>query len=67
MGAGIVLFIAHIITMFLPECNDCYTEFGPMILIGLGYSIYGASLWSSIPYVVKPKTVGTAFGIALAG
>ena len=37
-----------------------------MILVGLGYSIYAASLWACIPYVVEPKTVGTAFGIAMA-
>ena len=37
-----------------------------MFLIGVGYSIYAASLWACIPYVVLPKTVGTAFGIAMA-
>jgi hypothetical protein len=37
-----------------------------MILLGLGYSIYAAALWASIPYVVKARTVGTAFGITTA-
>jgi type IV secretory pathway TrbF-like protein len=37
-----------------------------MILIGIGYSAYAASLWACIPYVVEPKTIGTAFGITTA-
>lgn len=37
-----------------------------MILVGIGYSIYGAALWGSIPYVVESRTVGTAFGFVTA-
>lgn len=37
-----------------------------MVLIGLGYSIFAAALWASIPYVVEARTVGTAFGITTA-
>ena len=36
------------------------------MLVGIGYSIYAAALWGSIPYVVEAKTVGTAFGICTA-
>ena len=35
-------------------------------MVGIGYSIYGAALWGSIPYVVEAKTVGTAFGFVTA-
>lgn len=52
--------------MFLPNCHECYTEIGPLILVGIGYSIYAAALWGSIPYVVEAKTVGTAFGFCTA-
>jgi len=58
--------IAHIINMVLPECNQCYSELAPLILVGIGYSIYGAALWGSIPYVVEARTVGTAFGFVTA-
>ena len=37
-----------------------------MLLIGIGYSIYAASLWACIPYVVEPRTIGTAYGFAMA-
>jgi len=36
---------------------------GPEILIGFGYSIYASALWSSIPYIVQPRTIGSAFGM----
>jgi hypothetical protein len=64
--SSIILLTAHTINMFLPDCNQCYSEFGPLILIGFGYTIYAAALWGSIPYVVDAKTVGTAFGFCTA-
>ena len=38
----------------------------PLVLTGIGYSIYAAAIWGSVPYVVTPQTVGTAFGICTA-
>jgi hypothetical protein len=35
-------------------------------MMGFAYSIYAGALWSSIPYVVKPNTIGTAFGLCTA-
>ena len=53
--------------MLLPECEEvCYIELAPLILVGIGYSIYAAALWGSIPYVVEARTVGTAFGFCTA-
>lgn len=51
------------------EPKDCPNRdfvFGPLVLIGLGYCIYGAAIWASIPYVVPPHTLGTAFGVTTA-
>ena len=64
--ATIFLLVAHAINMILPDCDQCYSEFGPLVLIGFGYSIYAAALWGSIPYVVEAKTIGTAFGVCTA-
>jgi len=36
---------------------------GPEVLMGLAYSIYASALWSSIPYLVQPRTIGSAFGM----
>jgi len=35
-------------------------------MTGVGYSIYAAAAWGSIPYVVSQNTTGTAFGITTA-
>jgi len=52
--------------MMMPECDQCYNEMYPLVLTGVGYSIYAAAIWGSIPYLVSSTTVGTAFGIATA-
>lgn len=35
----------------------------PLILQGLAYSMYAAVIWPSVPLVVEPKYIGTAFGV----
>jgi len=35
-------------------------------VIGIGYSIYASACWGSVPYVVPPNKVGTAFGLTTA-
>jgi MFS family permease len=65
----VILLIAHSINMFFTNCEKgehCYKEIGPLVLVGIGYSLYAAALWGSIPYVVQPRTVGTAFGFCTA-
>lgn len=69
IASSFILLTAHVTNMILPTCaphEQCYSEIGPLILVGIGYSIYAAALWGSIPYVVEPKTVGTAFGFCTA-
>ena len=36
------------------------------MLVGVAYSIYASAIWGSIPYVVNPATIGTAFGLCMA-
>ena len=52
--------------MMLPACDQCYNEVYPLVLTGIGYSIYAAAIWGSVPYTVPPQTVGSAFGICTA-
>lgn len=64
--SSVVLIIAFTASMNMNECYQCYNEVIPLTLVGVGYSIYAAAIWGSIPYIVKPHTVGTAFGLATA-
>jgi MFS family permease len=52
--------------MMIPECDKCYSQVFPLVMTGVGYSIYAAAAWGSIPFIVSPNTVGTAFGITTA-
>lgn len=38
----------------------------PLLLLGVGYSIYAAALWPSIALVIEPQYHGTAYGVATA-
>lgn len=49
---------------YSPPGSEDWTCLLPLILVGFGYSIYASALWSSIPYIVKPSTIGSAFGLA---
>lgn len=67
--SSFLLVVAHFTSAYIPMCpvgQTCYGEVGPLILIGIAYSIYAAALWTSIPYVVEAKTIGTAFGFCTA-
>ena len=37
-----------------------------MVLMGLGYSLFVPALWTMIPMVVKPKILGSGYGISFA-
>jgi MFS family permease len=65
---GSFFFIAAFTTSaLLPSCDDsCNQELIPIVLIGLGYSIYVGVIWGLIPLVVKDEQVGTAFGIGMS-
>ena len=58
-----LMILAHFMTLHLPECNRCNISLVPSIMLGLSYSTYAVVLWGSLPYIVEPKLLGTAFGI----
>lgn len=67
MAAHLVLILAFIISIAIPDCNDtdkCYHEFIPLFLLGIGYAIYISIFYASIPLLVEHKNVGSAYGIS---
>jgi len=62
----VILIIAYGTSSMMSECYQCYNELYPLVLTGVGYSIYAAAIWGSIPYIVDENSVGTAFGLATA-
>jgi len=64
--SSVILIIAFFMSMMAPECHQCNNEIYPLVLTGIGYSIYAAAIWGSIPYVVDENVVGSAFGVTTA-
>ena len=67
ISSSVVILTATLITMALPDYDEKnYIVLLPLTFMGVGYSIYAAVIWGSIPYVVAPRTLGTAFGLTTA-
>lgn len=64
--SAVILIIAFTNSAFSKECYQCNNEVISLVLCGLAYSIYGAAMWGSLPYVTTPSTIGTAFGVCLS-
>lgn len=66
-ASSIIVALACFISAALPNYESPnYICLLPEIMIGFGYSIYASALWSSIPYIVEPRTLGSAFGVVTA-
>ena len=70
MLSSIMILAACVITTLIPvaseETDIQYLMIIPLCLLGIGYSVYAAALWSCIPYTVPKKLVGTAYGLCTA-
>lgn len=64
MFSACCVTLVHILFLVTPDSHKPIYPIFYMILLGLGYSIYASVMWASIPYLVEPKTIGTAFGVA---
>ena len=38
----------------------------PLIIFGVGFAIYTATMWACVPLVVEERTLGTSYGVATA-
>jgi MFS family permease len=62
-----IFTVAQLIILLYPQCSDGGSNengaIAGLVLIGLGYCLYGNCILPSIPLVVRKKITGTAFGI----
>jgi MFS family permease len=64
LTSSVMCFVACIWNAAMPVFDEPSWWCLPSLLIlGLGYSIYGAALWSCVPYTVPAKTIGSAYGL----
>lgn len=72
-ASSVLILLASAITMVIPEHptqkmggEPQYLSLIPLILLGIGYSVYAAALWGCIPYTVPARLIGTAYGLCTA-
>ena len=68
-ASSIMILVACLISMSIPDAEPGkpnYLIFIPLVFLGVGYSVYAAALWGSIPYVCEPKQIATAYGVCTA-
>ena len=62
--ASVLILGAHLSYLLFEDCYQCVYSLYPLLMLTVAYSLYTAVLWAFIPYVVRPRVVVTAFGIA---
>ncbi|CAG9319499.1 im:7160594_1 [Blepharisma stoltei] len=65
-SSALMMLIVHVIFILLPDCDKCIWGGLNLIILGMGYSIYGSTMWGSIPFLVDSYAAGTGFGIVTA-
>ena len=50
---SLLCMTAYLTSMFVPGCDQCYYELGPLIISGTVLALYQIVLFSSIPYLVE--------------
>ena len=66
MFSSVFILLACVITTLISPSNKGdpnYKSLIPLVLLGIGYSVYAAALWGCIPYTVPARLVGTAYGL----
>jgi MFS family permease len=66
LWACFMLVVAHL--GFLGNANEWF-EIHPIVImvwLGVGYSMFAASIWPLLPFIIQPKHLGTAYGAMTA-
>jgi MFS family permease len=69
MTSSVLILVACVVTILIPASDPGDPQWLcllPLILLGIGYSVYAAALWGCIPYTVTARLVGTAYGMCTA-
>ena len=65
--SSVTLTISQILFIIIPsstEENKSYLGYFPIMILSIGQAVYFASIFSTIPLIVKPHVHGTAFGLS---
>ncbi len=60
--AAVILVLTHVLFGWIRDITSFVSLFG----LGLGFTIFVAMIWPSVPHVVNERYIGTAYGLPLA-
>lgn len=61
---SILMIVCHSVFAYvLPVCPSIILAYAAIILLGISFSLVPASLWPSVPKLIKPKLLGSAYAV----
>lgn len=66
--SAVIIFTAHLILAYAPSSQEpsIWKTCIPLLLFGLGYTIYSTVIWVMIPDFVEERLIGMSYGLATA-
>ncbi|PLW97296.1 MAG: oxalate:formate antiporter [Marinilabiliales bacterium] len=61
LGA-VLLIIAHVV-LWIPSMNSVIVAILMVILIGIAFSLVPSAMWPSVPKIIAPQLLGTAYAL----
>lgn len=65
--AGFLSVLGTIWFLNLGECDQCLSGYLLYFIIGISYTLYFVSFWSSVVYFEKAKNLALAIGLMFTG
>ncbi|MCC8070737.1 MAG: MFS transporter [Bacteroidales bacterium] len=61
---AILMIVCHLtFALVLPATQSAFVAYTAIILLGISFSLVPASLWPSVPKLVEPKLLGSAYAV----
>lgn len=62
-GAILMIVCHSIFAYVLPAVPNIFLAYAAIILLGISFSLVPASLWPSVPKLIQPKLLGSAYAV----
>ena len=63
MVATFLCALSFILLLHMSNCEHCYKAALPLVILGIGFSIFAAGFWSTIAEEFTADIAGTAYGL----
>ena len=63
MIGSLSMLFGHIFMLIHPSCDKCWESAIPFVCYGFSLTLYIVVNWGSLPLIVEPEIMSSAFGI----